>query len=275
MNETDILKDIDLFVLDMDGTFYLGNNIIDGALEFLEAVKKAGKSYMFFTNNSSTNSDKYIEKLAGMNCFIKKDQIMTSGDVMIRFLKSNYEEKSVYLLGTKPLEDSFLEAGIELFNHDNEDALEPDNLDKRPDIVVVGFDKTLDFRKLSNACTYIREGALFLATHLDINCPMPSGFIPDCGAICKAIELSTGKQPRFVGKPFKETVDMIVEATKVPKEKIAFVGDRLYTDVATGVNNGAKGILVLTGECQLPDVEKSEVKPDGIYNSICEMGKLL
>ena len=275
MNETDILKDIDLFVLDLDGTFYLGNNIIDGSLEFLKAVKKAGKRYMFFTNNSSTNSDKYIEKLAGMNCFIKKDQIMTSGDVMIRFLKSNYDGKSVYLLGTKPLEDSFLEAGIELFNRDNEDALEPDNLDKRPDIVVVGFDKTLDFRKLSNACTYIREGALFLATHLDINCPMPNGFIPDCGAICKAIELSTDKQPRFVGKPFKETVDMIVDATKVPKEKIAFVGDRIYTDVATGVKNGAKGILVLTGECQLPDVEKSEVKPDGIYNSICEMGKLL
>ena len=104
---------------------------------------------------------------------------------------------------------------------------------------------------------------------------MPNGFIPDCGAICKAIELSTGKQPRFVGKPYKETVDMIVDATKVPREKIAFVGDRIYTDVATGVNNGAKGILVLTGECQLPDVEKSEVKPDGIYNSICEMGKLL
>ena len=275
MNETDILKDIDLFVLDMDGTFYLGNNIIDGSLEFLEAVKKAGKSYIFFTNNSSTNSDKYIEKLAGMNCFIKKDQIMTSGDVMIRFLKSNYDGKSVYLLGTKPLEDSFLEAGIELFNRDNEDALEPDNLDKRPDIVVVGFDKTLDFRKLSNACTYIREGALFLATHLDINCPMPNGFIPDCGAICKAIELSTDKQPRFVGKPFKETVDMIVDATRVPKEKIAFVGDRIYTDVATGVKNGAKGILVLTGECQLTDAENSDVKPDAIFESIYEMGKLL
>lgn len=275
MNETDILKDIDLFVLDMDGTFYLGNNIIDGSLEFLEAVKKAGKGYMFFTNNSSTNSDKYIEKLAGMNCFIKKDQIMTSGDVMIRFLKSKYDGKSVYLLGTKPLEDSFLEAGIELFNRDNEDALEPDNLDKRPDIVVVGFDKTLDFRKLSNACTYIREGALFMATHLDINCPMPYGFIPDCGAICKAIELSTDKQPRFVGKPFKETVDMIVDATKVPKEKIAFVGDRIYTDVATGVKNGAKGILVLTGECQLSDVENSDVKPDAIFESIYEMGKLL
>lgn len=275
MQETDILKDIELFVLDMDGTFYLGNEIIEGSLDFLKAVEASGKRYMFFTNNSSTNSEKYIEKLAGMNCFIDKDQIMTSGDVMIRFLKSNHDGKSVYLLGTKALEESFLDAGIGLFNRENDDALDPENLDKRPDIVVVGFDKELDFRKLSNACTYIREGALFLATHLDINCPMPNGFIPDCGAICKAIELSTGKQPRFVGKPFKETVDMIVDATGVPREKIAFVGDRLYTDVATGVKNGAKGILVLTGECQMSDVESSDVKPDAIFASIYEMGKLL
>ena len=275
MNEVDILKDIELFVLDMDGTFYLGNDIIDGALKFLEAVKKAGKRYMFFTNNSSMSSDKYIEKLAGMNCFIGKDQIMTSGDVMIRFLKSSFSGKSVYLLGTRPLIDSFIKAGIDLFNLENEDALDPESKKKRPDIVVVGFDKDLDYRKLSNACTYIREGALFLATHLDINCPMPDGFIPDCGAICKAIELSTGVKPRFVGKPFKETVDMVVDATNVQKEKIAFVGDRLYTDVATGVNNGAKGILVLSGECQMTDVEKSDVKPDGIYDSIYEMGKIL
>ncbi|MBO6239456.1 MAG: HAD-IIA family hydrolase [Butyrivibrio sp.] len=275
MKEIDILRDTDLFVLDMDGTFYLGNNILDGALEFLEAVKRTGKRYMFFTNNSSTNSDRYIEKLAGMNCFIDKNQIMTSGDVMIRFLKSNYAGKSVYLLGTKPLEDSFIEAGVNLFNRDNEDALAPDNLRERPDIVVVGFDKELDFKKLSNACTYIREGSLFLATHLDINCPMPGGFIPDCGAICKAIELSTGKSPKFVGKPFRETVDMIVDATKVSREKIAFVGDRIYTDVACGVNNGARGILVLTGECKLSDAEKSDIKPDAIFDSIYEMGTIL
>jgi HAD superfamily hydrolase (TIGR01450 family) len=198
--------------------------------------------------------------------------IMTSGDVMIRFLKTNYPGKKVYLLGTKPLEDSFEEAGITLFNKDNSDALA--NMSERPDIVVVGFDKTLTFEKLSNACTYIREGALFLATHLDINCPMKGGFIPDCGSICKAIELSTGVSPRFVGKPFKETVDMVADATGVERSKISFVGDRIYTDVATGVNNGAKGVLVLTGETKEEDIAKSDIKPDVVFESIKEIGNI-
>lgn len=269
----EILDKTELFVLDMDGTFYLENDILDGALDFLEAVKRAGKRYIFFTNNSSTSAELYIEKLARMNCNITRDMIMTSGDVMTSYLNTNYPGKKVYLLGTKPLEDSFKAAGINLFNLENSDALA--NMDQRPDIVVVGFDKTLTFEKLSNACTYIREGALFLATHLDINCPMKGGFIPDCGAICKAIELSTGKEPRFVGKPFKETVDMVVAATGVPKERIAFVGDRIYTDVATGVKNGAMGVLVLTGETHREDIGKFDCDPDVVFESIKEMGQLL
>lgn len=267
-----IFKDTDLFVLDMDGTFYLENDILDGALDFLDVVKKSGKRYIFFTNNSSTSAELYIEKLAKMNCHITRDMIMTSGDVMIRFLQTHYQGKKVYLLGTKPLEDSFEEAGITLFNKDNSDALA--NMSERPDIVVVGFDKTLTFEKLSNACTYIREGALFLATHLDINCPMKGGFIPDCGSICKAIELSTGGSPRFVGKPFKETVDMVADATGVERSKISFVGDRIYTDVATGVNNGAKGVLVLTGETKEEDIAKSDIKPDVVFESIKEIGNI-
>lgn len=269
----EILDKTELFVLDMDGTFYLENDILDGALDFLEAVKRAGKRYIFFTNNSSTSAELYIEKLARMNCNITRDMIMTSGDVMTSYLNTNYPGETVYLLGTKSLEDSFKAAGINLFNLENSDALA--NMDQRPDIVVVGFDKTLTFEKLSNACTYIREGALFLATHLDINCPMKGGFIPDCGAICKAIELSTGKEPRFVGKPFKETVDMVVAATGVPKERIAFVGDRIYTDVATGVKNGAMGVLVLTGETHREDIGKFDCDPDVVFESIKEMGQLL
>ncbi len=271
--KNDILNKSELFVLDMDGTFYLENDILDGALDFLEAVNRAGKRYIFFTNNSSTSAEKYIEKLDKMNCHITRDMIMTSGDVMIRFLQSNHPGKRVYLLGTEPLKNSFEAAGINLFNTENEDALA--NMSERPDIVVVGFDKTLTFEKLSNACTYIREGALFLATHLDINCPMKGGFIPDCGAICKAIELSTGTTPRFVGKPFKETVDMVSGATGVDRDKISFVGDRIYTDVATGVQNGAMGILVLTGETKLEDIDKSDVKPDVVFDSIKEMGEIL
>ena len=272
-----VLSETELFVLDMDGTFYLGDEILDGALDFLDAVKRAGKRYIFFTNNSSVSSENYIEKLKRMNCHISKDMIMTSGDVMIRFLKSKYPDKSVYLLGTPELEKSFREAGINLFTSERDEkaAMSHAICEKAPDIVVVAFDKTLNYEKLSNACVYIMKGAEFLATHLDINCPVKDGFIPDCGAICAAIELSTKVSPKYVGKPFKETVDMVVDATGVEPGKISFVGDRIYTDVATGVNNGAMGVLVLTGECKLSEVPDSEVQPDVIFDSIKEMGELL
>lgn len=262
MDKIQLLNETDLFVLDMDGTFYLGDNILPGALSFIDAVKQKGKDYLFFTNNASTRPEAYIDKLAGMGCFITRDKIMTSGDVMIRFLQSKYPGKSVYLLGTAPLIESFEDAGIRL---DSE----------HPDIVVASFDKTLTYEKLERACTFIREGALFLATHMDINCPVEGGFIPDCGAICAAISLSTGKEPRYVGKPFAETVDMILDKTGYKRENITFVGDRLYTDVATGVNNGARGVLVLTGETHLEDVDASETKPDAIYESIAQMGQLM
>jgi len=272
-----ILEKTDLFVLDMDGTFYLGDQILDGALDFLEAVKRAGKRYIFFTNNSSVSSDNYIEKLERMNCHITRDMIMTSGDVMIRFLKAKYPGKSVYLLGTPELRKSFEDAGINLFESERDEkaAMSHARCEKVPDLVVVGFDKTLNYTTFSNACVYIMQGAEFLATHLDINCPVQGGFIPDCGAMCAAIELSTKVKPKFVGKPFKETVDMVVDATQVARERISFVGDRIYTDVATGVNNGAMGVLVLTGETKLSEVPESKVQPDVIFDSIKEMGELL
>ena len=169
-------------------------------------------------------------------------------------------------LGTKALEASFRQAGIRLLPTDGEAARE-----EQPDVVVIGFDTELTYEKLERACTFIRNGAVFLATHLDINCPVEGGFIPDCGAMCAAIALSTGVQPKYLGKPFKETVDMVLEHTGTEKEAVAFVGDRIYTDVATGVNNGAKGFLVLTGETKAEDVEKSSVKPDAVFESLGEM----
>ena len=144
--------------------------------------------------------------------------------------------------------------------------------EEKAEIVMAAFDKTLTYDKLEKGCTMIREGALFLATHPDINCPTDTGFIPDCGAICAAMTLSTGVKPRYLGKPYKETADMIADKTNVPTARTAFVGDRLYTDVATGVNHGGKGFLVLTGETRLSDLETSETKPDGVFESLGEIG---
>ena len=256
------LQEVELFVLDMDGTFYLGNRLIEGSLEFIRKVRESGRRFIFFTNNSSRVPSFYQKKLEGMGCIVSQKDIVTSGDVTIAWLQCNYPGKKVYLVGTPLLEQSFREGGICL-------------TDNAPDIVVVGFDTTLTYEKLEKACTFIRGGAMFLATHLDINCPTEDGFIPDCGAMCALITKSTGVQSRYLGKPFAETVDMVLRITGAERERVAFVGDRLYTDVATGVNNGAKGFLVLTGEATMADVEAADVTPTCIYDSLFDISRYL
>ncbi len=171
----DALSGVKLFVLDMDGTFYLGDQIIDGAMRF--------------TNNSSRTSEAYLQKLAAMGCRVEKHRIMTSGDVAIGFLRTHYRGASVYLMGTEVLRRSFLQSGIRLTE------------DEQPDVVVAAFDMELTYHKLERACTYLRNGALFFATHPDINCPIQDNFIPDCGAFCAAITQSTGAVPGFWGNP--------------------------------------------------------------------------
>ncbi len=262
LQKQEALQDVELFVLDMDGTFYLGDRLIEGSLEFLQKVKESGRRFVFFTNNSSRIPSFYQQKLARMGCAVEQKDIITSGDVTIAWLQANHPGKKVYLVGTPLLEQSFREKGICL-------------TEQQPDIVVVGFDTTLTYKKLEMACTFIRNGALFLATHLDINCPTEDGFIPDCGAMCALITKSTGVQPRYLGKPFAETADMVLCITGAQRERTAFVGDRLYTDVATGVNNRAKGFLVLTGEAGLEDVAASEVKPTCIFDSLLDISRYL
>ncbi len=258
-----LLDGIRLFVLDMDGTFYLGDNLIPGSLEFLDRVRETGRNYIFFTNNSSRSVSLYIERLNGMGCSIGREGIMTSGDVTTEFLNTNRSGRTVFLMGTEALWAEFETAGVPLV------------YEQQPDIVVAAFDTELTYDKLEKACTYIRNGAEFLATHLDINCPTETGFIPDCGAMCACISLSTGKQPRYLGKPFRETVDMVLERTGYHRDEVAFVGDRLYTDVATGVKNGAHGILVLSGETRAEDIGSSDVKPDAVFEDLAEMIPLL
>ena len=256
------LEGVKLFVLDMDGTFYLGDRLIEGSLEFLERVRATGRRFVFFTNNSSRIPSFYQQKLAKMGCHVKQREVITSGDVTIAYVKTHHPDQRVYLVGTPLLVQSFQEAGILL-------------VDDAPDLVVVGFDTTLTYEKLERACTFIRNGAVFLATHLDINCPTEDGFIPDCGAMCALISKSTGVEPRYLGKPFSETVEMVLEITGEERGAVAFVGDRLYTDVATGVKNGAKGFLVLTGEATLDDVAVSDVQPTCIYDSLLDISHYL
>ncbi len=257
------LKEIDCFALDMDGTIYLGEQWIDGAQDFLKAVEEKGKRYVFLTNNSSKNAEVYVEKLRRMGLTVDKEKVITSGQATIGYLQKNHPGKTVFLLGNELLKTEFREAGIRLE-------------EKTPEVVVVGFDTTLNYEKMCRVCDFVRAGLPYLSTHPDYNCPTETGFIPDAGAIHAFIHASAFRYPdHIIGKPNRDIMDYLLERTGADRQRTAMVGDRLYTDVAAGVNNGLTGILVLSGEAGIKDVAESEVKPHFIFDSVKEMIKEL
>ena len=239
----------------MDGTIYLGSRLFPETIPFLKRVKEHGKRYIFFTNNSSRSPETYVKRLNGMGIQASREDIVTSGDVMIHFLKTHRPGKKVYLLGTPDLRRSFQEAGIPL-------------TEEMPDIVLLGFDTTLTYEKLERACHYIRSGAEFLCTHEDINCPTEYGFMPDAGAMCALITASTGVAPRFTGKPHAEVLEILEAKIGICRQDMVAVGDRLYTDIALGARNGVSSVLVLSGETTMEDLARSEIRPTVVLPNI-------
>lgn len=257
------LKKIKCFMLDMDGTFYLGNRLIDGSLEFLDILEKNNKTFLFLTNNSSKNRNAYKEKLSRLGCNVEEDKVFTSGEATTIYLRKRKNGAKVYLLGTPFLEEEFQKKGFHLVKDRSE----------TPDFVVLGFDTTLTYDKLWIACDFIRDGVEYIATHPDYNCPLDGGkFMPDAGAMIKMIEASTGKNPIIIGKPCKHIIDAVIEKYNLQSNEIAMVGDRLYTDIKLGINAGITSILVLSGETTAETYEKSDIKADYIFPSIKELG---
>lgn len=263
MKIEDKIQEIKSFVLDMDGTIYLGNDLFDFTKDFLKTVEETGRNYYFFTNNSSKSQQAYIDKLAGMGIDITSDQMMISSHVMIHYLKQNHPRASIYVVGTSSLIEEFKSFDMPLVEED-------------PDIVVLGFDTTLTYEKLAKACHYVRGGCIYYGVNPDWNCPIEGGdFIPDCGSMAKLIEASTGRFPEFFGKPSRHTLDYIIEATGGSPGEIAIVGDRLYTDIAVADGSDVTSILVLSGESKKEDVESSDVKPDFIVDTLEDITTLL
>lgn len=258
-----ILEQIKCFALDMDGTIYLGDRWIDGAVEFLRRVEESGRSYVFVTNNSSKNASVYVEKLHRMGMDVGEERIVTSGQATIYYLQQHYPKAKVFLLGNPLLKEEFMQAGIQLE-------------EEHPDVVVTAFDTSLDYRKMCMVCDHVRAGLPYLATHPDYNCPTETGFIPDAGAIHAFIHASAFRYPdRVIGKPNGDIIEYLVNRVHVRREETAMVGDRLYTDIAAGKNNGLTSILVLSGEASMEDVTKSEVVPHLIFDSVSNIMNFL
>lgn len=260
-----ILEKIRVFVLDMDGTIYLGDQWIDGAKDFLNRIRETGRSFIFLTNNSSKDPLTYAEKLQCMGFDAQPSDIITSGQACAWYLKKNHPGKRVCLLGNQLLTKEFEEEGILL---DQED----------PEIAVIGFDTSLNYPKLCRFCDLVRKGLPYIATHPDLNCPTESGFIPDTGAMMELIHASAFRRPDIIiGKPYHHIADYLMDRLRkngydrLRPEEVAVVGDRLYTDIAAGVNAGMRSVLVLSGETGLADLSGSAVLPDLLYHSVREI----
>lgn len=258
-----MIDNIRCFALDMDGTIYLGEQWIAGAKDFLKRIEESGRSYVFLTNNSSKNPAVYVEKLHRMGWDVQEDKIITSGQATIFYLQKHFPKKRVFLLGNPLLQEEFEQAGIILD-------------DVEPEVVVTAFDTSLTYEKMCKVCDFVRAGLPYLATHPDYNCPTETGFIPDAGAIHAFIHASAFRYPdRIIGKPNSDIVDYLIDRVQVERERIAMVGDRLYTDIAAGRNNGLKSILVLSGEATLEDILSADVLPHLIFDSVRNIVPLL
>ena len=257
------IADIDCFLLDMDGTIYLSDVLIDGAIAFLQAVEAAGKSYLFLTNNSSRNAAYYQQKLSRLGIEVPLCKILTSGQAAGNYLCRVYPQKRVWVLGNEYLKEELTRMGVQV-------------VEENPEVVLVGYDNTLTYEKLCDCCDYVRSGLPYIATHPDFNCPVHGGFVPDLGSFMMLIEGSTGRKADVVvGKPEWEIIEAACARTGVTPARMAMCGDRLYTDIAAGKRHGLLSILVLTGESKCEDIATAQYAPDFVLQRLGDLAPVL
>lgn len=250
------------FIVDMDGTFYLGDRMIPGADEFLRSVQESGRDYFFFSNNSSNSVDSCRARLEKIGFPVPKEKVLLSSFVASAYILRKYPGKTVYLLGNQNLYDCFRQAGIALTDED-------------PDIVVLGFDTDLTYERIRKACKYIADGAVYLATHPDRNCPTADGFMPDTGSMIEMFAASTGKYPIVLGKPMAPTVAYLAQKLGCEPQEMAFVGDRLETDIRIGTDNGIPTALVFSGVTDRNTLAASDIRPTVAVDSLRDLVRFL
>jgi 4-nitrophenyl phosphatase len=244
------------FLLDMDGTFYLGDRLLEGALHFIDVLRQQNKQFIFLTNNSSKHRSQYAAKINHLGLPISEETVLTSGEATALYLRKHYPGADLFLVGTPSLEEEFRQHGFNL-------------VQASPQLVVLGFDTTLTYRKLWALCDFVRAGVPYIATHPDFNCPTENGFMPDVGAMIAFVKASTGRQPDLVvGKPNRLIVDAASIKLDLPVDQLAMIGDRLYTDIALGQTSGITTILVLSGETKLADLNGSPYQPDYTFENL-------
>ena len=261
----DDIRNKKLWLFDMDGTIYEENRIFDGTLPLLNEIKKKGGRYMFITNNSSKSVEDYVKKVTNMGIEATKDDFFTSSQATVLYLKENASGMKVYCQGTKSLIKELTDNGIDVVEKVDDDAK----------VVLLGFDTEMTSEKLRNTSEMLTKDVMYIATNPDLVCPVSFGYIPDCGSISIMLKNASGKTPKFIGKPEPTMVNLAMKKYGYDKKDTIVVGDRIYTDIKSGVNAGVDTICVLSGEVKVKDILESDVKPKYTFNSVMDVYELI
>ena len=260
-----MLSEKKLFLFDIDGTVALGDVLLPGAAEFFQEIKESGGQFVFITNNSTKSIADYIKKFRQMGVSTDPQNFVTASTASASWLRQHAAGKTIYTLGTRSLIRELEGHGIRV-------TTDPDTQDIS--FVLVAYDSELTYKKLTDTCRILQTRPVtFLATNPDLVCPVPFGYVPDCGSICQMITNATGQVPHYIGKPSTDMVDIALRENPFSKEETVIVGDRFYTDIACGNASGVETVLVLTGEAKKTDTMIHTYSPTYIFDSIKEVKK--
>ena len=252
MQTEQVVKGLKLYLFDMDGTLYLGDQLFDFTIELLQKIRAAGGRYMFMTNNSSKSVQAYIEKLAKLGIKAEYEDFITSSQATAYYLQKHHAGATLYVCGTESLKTELRGQGFTI----------TENLDE-VECIVMGFDTELNFKKLHDVSYMLCTRELpYIATNPDYVCPTEFGSVPDCGSVCDMIFNATGKRPVVIGKPEALMPKLAMEKVGCTEKETVVIGDRIYTDIKSGINAGTVTILVMSGETTQKILDESADKPD-------------
>lgn len=267
---------VDGFVFDLDGTVYLGEAALPGAVEAITELRRRGKRTLFVSNKPLQPRAAYAQKLTRLGIPTQPDEVITSAFVLGHHLAGNWPHLKLYVIGEERLRAELRGYGLnvldELADQDPKQVIDPKDIDA----VVVAFDRTLDYRKLNTAYQALRRGARFFATNADKICPMPGGGIPDAGGTLAALEHMSGREVELIaGKPSSLIVQVALELLDLPPERCMMVGDRLETDIHMGQQSGMMTAVALTGVSTREDVARMPSPPTFVVNNLGELLELV